>query len=74
VPLDIEAAVTNAGVLSADWAAFVQRHGKPPGCYEKRCWYLKAVEKELGKAAAIALAGLILGESQNDYQRLEQGD
>lgn len=41
--------------------AFLEKEGKPPGCYERKCWWLKEFEHEFGKAAADGLQAKLFG-------------
>jgi hypothetical protein len=40
------------GLSAERYDEFVRKHGPPPGCYERRCWWLKAFDKAFGVESA----------------------
>jgi hypothetical protein len=57
----MQAIILSLGVDAAQYDAFVQRVGRPPGCYERKCWWLKRLEKEFGAEIADQVLGVLFG-------------
>ena len=60
-PVRIRAAALSTGITPADWAAFVDAVGPPPGCYDKRCRWFVLFGRQFGQPVADSINDAVFG-------------